>query len=949
MDKPALEIPGKQSRGSRFKRLALLLTVMGLVAGALIWFFLRQSQTPEALVEKEVQRIFTKIRRTEGVAGQVRSIIEAMREWPTPFSQLANLTLGNEAEDSYGSFELAELGPLAIPALTNALVRDPVPRVRSEAASALGIMGGAHLAETLIVAFGNEPEAYVKESIVRALGNIQEERVESWLIKVLNDETQAVVRESAARALADFTSPAVLSVLTNLLATELDTMTASGLLMDHQTWLQRPEAKPALLAELRTDRNASVRRSVASALRYHPDDETVAALITALREDADWRLVRAAAAGALGQITNSMVKPALLEGMAQDHAEVRAASASALAGVPGDEVEAALVNALASDPTATVRAAAAHALGRKVVNRERRGFLAALVKSLRHDADEQVRAAAAEVLSRIGDREVVTVLRDVLTTERKGQVQVEAIGGIFRHSSQETGEFLLKLLNDGNLEADAEVEAVRGLGYLRAAAAIPKLSSILTSASDAHLRQTAAEALGSIGGTNVVTPLITALTKDDAPYVRAGAAAALGELTFASTPVISALSSALARGPDGYVRAAAATALGELKDSSAQTPLVTALRRDRDRKTRAAAAAALGKLGRQEAVAYLEKAFQHDRDKSVRVNAIRSLAQIADHERGPFFIKVFETEWRMRSELASVLGWLGSPEATAVLRKSFTNEAGSERAAVITALGDAGDTNVLPQLTAILQRDHSATIRAAAATSLGRLCRAEAVPALTKALEDRSPSVRQEAAWAMGHIGASSGVPALVDALKRGNDDVRFAAAFALAEVGDRSAAPELLLLLNHANDRTRLAAASALAFLDDASGVLELEKNLRKEDAWRRFTALISLLRLNTAATQRLLTERHEADSTLRAVIEAGLRLGGVGAATNMLAAAPDNGDMLNDFRHFGARALILFNDPAALAALRQFENEPREDVRATVRIAIRRLEQRAGIHQVP
>jgi HEAT repeat protein len=213
---------------------------------------------------------------------------------------------------------------------------------------------------------------------------------------------------------------------------------------------------------------------------------------------------------------------------------------------------------------------------------------------------------------------------------------------------------------------------------------------------------------------------------------------------------------------------------------------------------------------------------------------------------------------------------------------------------------------------------------------------------LETALQDRIASVRQEAAWALGHIGDVRAAPALVQALSERNAELRFAVAFALAEVGALDAAPALVPLLQHTDDRTQLAAASALAFLDNSQGLAVLSETLHSRDTWKRFTALISLLRLGTPESHRLLADCHDSDMTLASVVEAGLRLGGAGAATNMLCTAKDNDSMTEDFRHFGARALVLFNDPGTLPALQANANDPREDVRVAVRVAIHRIQKK-------
>jgi HEAT repeat protein len=147
---------------------------------------------------------------------------------------------------------------------------------------------------------------------------------------------------------------------------------------------------------------------------------------------------------------------------------------------------------------------------------------------------------------------------------------------------------------------------------------------------------------------------------------------------------------------------------------------------------------------------------------------------------------------------------------------------------------------------------------------------------------------------------------------------------------------------LQHSEDRTRLAAASALAFLDNSHGLSVLDSTLRSHDTWQRFTALISLLRLNTPEAQKLLTDCHDQDNTLMVAIEAGLRVGGAGAATNMLCSPRRSESMTEDYRHFGARSLIFFNDPATLPVLEANANDSQNDVRAAVRIAIHRIKKK-------
>lgn len=52
----------------------------------------------------------------------------------------------------------------------------------------------------------------------------------------------------------------------------------------------------------------------------------------------------------------------------------------------------------------------------------------------------------------------------------------------------------------------------------------------------------------------------------------------------------------------------------------------------------------------------------------------------------------------------------------------------------------------------------------------------------------------------------------------------------------------------------------------------------------------------------------------------------------------------MKDDYRHFGARVLVLFNDPATLPALEAYDDEIEDDVRSAVRLAIRRIQKKVA-----
>ena len=945
------------------------------LAAAAIWSFGHRPESLQARTEREINRILSDVRREDQSFFGLRSIPRAMQNWPPPFPKLGAMLMGSDEENFDPMNRLSSLGSPAVPILTNLLVRDRSPAVRSAVAQAFGEMGDARLLPHLLAAYAKETERRAQSSILDALGSIGDEQARPLLISVLQSTNDSHIRASAARALGNFESPPAIGALTNALITEVDQSVRNSVASALQG-VSDPAIKPILLHALKNDSDDSVRQSVIQALANHPGDDTMAALIDILRKGPGASTAgnqvgtgppipnypyRSSSAGrsavsALSRMTNAAVRSVLLEALTQTLPEVRAEAADALEKFPGPDTESGLLKLLASDTIAYVRSAAVKSLGGLAAAQTNRSHLPALLKTLQTDADPEVRIAAAQTLGRIGGNEVVKALQAVLETERQGRVQVEAIGGIFRQENAGMAALLLRLLDNPNLDLSARSETVRCLGQTRHASAQEKLTAVLAKDPEDSLRQAAATALGSFDNTNAVAALANALATDAEPGVRIEAATALGKLRSARTPTaVSALITALQKDQDNSIKAggvmrmgnsvrgAAATALGLLRDPAALPALDKALQRDPDASVRAEAATALGGLGRPEAVNRLETAFRRDRNHNVRANALNSFAALTGTNRTSFFIKEYETNPAMRRELMPILGRISSPEIVTLLLQSLAEEGWVDRAAMAEVLGSSGDTRALAPLLDLLTKDRSAQTRAAAATALGVLGRSEALPALETALLDKAGTVSTEAAWALGHIGDARAVPALSRVLAGPNLKLKFPAAFALAEIGDRKAAPALEPLLRQTDEQTRLAAASALAFLDDPQGMTVLKDMLHSSANWQRFAALISLLRLNTTEARHALTNCHDADPTLAAVIEAGLRLGGAGAATNLLATAPENHSMTEDYRHFGARVLVFFNDPATLPVLLANANDPQAEVRTAVRVAIRRIQKRA------
>jgi HEAT repeat protein len=111
-------------------------------------------------------------------------------------------------------------------------------------------------------------------------------------------------------------------------------------------------------------------------------------------------------------------------------------------------------------------------------------------------------------------------------------------------------------------------------------------------------------------------------------------------------------------------------------------------------------------------------------------------------------------------------------------------------------------------------RSYRATTRASAAADLGVIRTAEALPALTKALDDPDIRVRQTAVWALGQAGGSDMLTALVRVLGDSSVTVARRAQEVLAQRGNEVKDAILAYAARSANRSGRLAAIELLGWL---------------------------------------------------------------------------------------------------------------------------------------
>ena len=213
---------------------------------------------------------------------------------------------------------------------------------------------------------------------------------------------------------------------------------------------------------------------------------------------------------------------------------------------------------------------------------------------------------------------------------------------------------------------------------------------------DLDVQYGAAEALGEIGDSGAVEPLIAALKNDEYSGVRWKAAEALSKI---GSPAVESLIGAL-RHHDDDVRWKAAIALGEIGDPRAIDPLIMLLC-DQDRFVKSHAALALGAIG-EPAVTPLLRALREG-DGNLRWGAAIALGKIHDPRAiEPLIHALADKYENVRAESATSLAAMGKPALEPLLR-FLTFSEGPERLEVVSAIGELQNTDAIQPLIQMLE------------------------------------------------------------------------------------------------------------------------------------------------------------------------------------------------------------------------------------------------------
>lgn len=630
---------------------------------------------------------------------------------------------------------------------------------------------------------------------------------------------------------------------------------------------------------VRKDTNRQVRAvalRVLEGMGWQPDAPEEQALLLATRHD--WEALRALGEAAVGALTAAL-QPA-------HPIEHRTAAARTLGAIGGDEAVLALQHK-ASEEDVQLRVAVVKALGRARSPKA----LETLVEAL-SDVHKTVRREAAAALGKLADPRAVAPLMASLehgTSER-------AIWAL-----AEIGEPALEPLVHA-LENAAHQRGwmARALGELGDTRAVPPLLRVLDSPMATQARASAAEALALIGDAARTEPVLLTLLRrpEHEPELQCALVRALGQLAQseqAIAPLIRRVSASL---PE--VRAASLEALRALQHRGlpAHDALVEAIQSNALNAWQLASTVrALSNLDEPSGIPVLLEQ-RHSPHHDVRIAALEGLARRGGGEHLQTLIESLDDPVQAVGAIAAeALGNLREPWALEPLIQALQTSGAEVRAAAASALGKIADLEaVLPLVHAL--SDSTYAVMHASATALSAMLH-HLEPEKTRVLQQDPESLVEALLVVLDHtdpaVGMATvevlhalGVTALEFLCLLGDIDsvVQQRVSEALKRVGEPIFAP-LVDALEDRDPSVRAGAAVVLASLNDARSLEPLMAAVTDPVPSVRRSAVEALGQLGDKRGAEALgaSVRDEDASVRRAALSALWRLGD--AAVEPLAGA--------------------------------------------------------------
>lgn len=620
--------------------------------------------------------------------------------------QTADFFLAFPALDALVRIGDAAAAPHIVPLLADELLAPP-------AAEALGQIGdeeaAAPLAQTLNE--GRAPATVVARALAMLHDRYQTEYGEGAHIA---DLVRRALRPAGMQALLEALDAAAADDLRNL-ALVLGWLEGPAIDRSLTRLLGHPAARKevvealvrhgARVVELLIEQLAAAdfetRQAAVIALGRISDARAVPALVRLLETDPELTIVTA---GALAKIGDRRAFEALLALMGHPQAAVRQAVVAALNSLGHPDMARHMVERL-QDPDPLVRESAVKIAGYFGYDECAELLLAACA-----DPDLNVRRAALEHVPFLEDARVSAILGNALR-DPQAQVRAAAARALAYTESALALPLLLAALDDR--DPWVRYFAARSLGRHASPEALPALARLAQSDEARHVRASAIEALGHIGGPRAVAVLAPLAADEDRDIARA-ALAGLGLVSHpdALPPLLSAL-----RSPQPERQLDAVRALAERGGAGAAGALQWVATADPNAEVARAAIEALARLATPEAIAALVALTANE---ARREACIAALAQAGEQHAEQVARGLSHAQPAVRRAIVEALARMKRPLASELLATALDDPEASVRLAAVQALDRLGSRRAERQLAALAHSDPDLAVRRAAQLALQR-------------------------------------------------------------------------------------------------------------------------------------------------------------------------------------------------------------------------------------
>lgn len=650
---------------------------------------------------------------------------------------------------------------LAVPFLVTALT-DKNNKIRAGAAEALGLIKERVTIGPLAEAI-HDSDKDVRKEVIKALYRINDNDAIEPLTDALQDPDKDV-RESAIKTLYLIvdgipSEPIIAAVRDD----EKVVRRYAALILGK---LNSKEVLTPLITTATYDKDKHVRENALLSLSKFKDERITGTLLTALNNDDYLPYVRARIANTLGELGDQRAVPHLLLALDDDHSRVTEAAAKALQQcAPAPETIIGYMNTQKGDFRKNAIRAFQVIKDSTVVN---------LLLGFLSDKDTEMRELSAIALIKQDHNRAIEPLIRLVDDEKK-QVRRTVAGALGQLKDNRCVEPLIGFLNDKDM--DTRIAAIKSLGQLKNRRALEPLMAALSD-ENPQIRWNVAAALGEIGGSRAAAKLVallrieptslvgefneswpnskmfvTLLDKETA--VRENAAWALGKIGHSSAvePLLSACKNRSwgVPLPVNYVT--------DIQGQYHEERIAAV--RDRRSHLRSNAAEALVMIGKP-AVPHLISALQHEND-NIRCTATAALGEIGDNRAvEPLLECLRDPDWLLRWYAAISLGKIADDRAVLPLVAVLQKDIGEVRSAAARALGMLKARQAVKPLIDALE-DHEWRVRAEAVEALGEIGDSLSVQPLILRLADDNDNVRAEATLVLAKLGNKMAFESLLE------------------------------------------------------------------------------------------------------------------------------------------------------------------------------------------